>query len=90
MRIEPGIQLSRWLESIPPKMRERFVRIGLIDSIRAAAGKLLLSHIADFEQSLIDKGNTRKQVQMTVSRVRRIVSGCKFTQWPTRFFQASQ
>ena len=37
----PDVQLTRWLESIPAKMRDRFVKIGLIDPTRAAAGKLL-------------------------------------------------
>ena len=78
---QPDAQLSRWLEYIPAKMRDRFVKIGLIDSTRAAAGKLLSEHLADFEQSLIDKGDTRKQAQMTVSRVNRIVRDCKFTMW---------
>jgi len=78
---QPDTQLARWLESIPAKMREKFVKIGLIDPARAAAGKLLSEHIKDFEQSLLDKGNTRKQAQMTVSRIKRIVKGCKFTSW---------
>jgi hypothetical protein len=76
---EQDPQLARWLENIPAKMRERFVKIGLIDSTRAAASKLLKGHIEDFGQSLIDKGDTRKQAQMTVSRVNRIVKDCKFT-----------
>jgi len=78
---QPDAQLSRWLECIPAKMREKFVSIGLIDSSRAAAGKLLLEHIADFEQSLIDKGNTRKQAQMTVSRVTCIAKEGRFATW---------
>jgi len=78
---QPDAQLARWLESIPGKMRDKFVKIGLIDSTRAAASKLLSKHIGDFEQSLIDKGDTRKQAQMTVSRVKRIARDCKFTTW---------
>jgi len=74
-------KLIRWLESVPIKIRDRFVKIGLIDANRAAAGKLLCGHIEDFEQSLLDKGDTRKQAQMTVSRVQRIVRDCKFTVW---------
>ena len=76
-----SVDLMQWLESIPAKMRERFVKIGLLDPARGAAGKLLCEHIADFGQSLLDKGNTRKQARLTVSRVRRIVKNCKFTLW---------
>ncbi len=74
-------ELSKWLESIPPKTRDRFVKIGLLDGSKNAAAKPLSAHIADFGQSLADKGDTAKQVQMTVSRVERIVKGCKFQSW---------
>ena len=76
-----SVDLMQWLESIPSKMRERFVKIGLIDPARASGGRLLVEHIADFGQSLLDKGDTRKQAQMSVSRVQRIVKDCKFTLW---------
>ncbi|MFH1715760.1 MAG: hypothetical protein ABIF19_00280 [Planctomycetota bacterium] len=42
------------LESADPNQLADF---GLIDSTRAATGKLLSEHIADFEQFLIDKGD---------------------------------
>ena len=74
-------ELARWLECIPASLRDRLAKIGLLDSSRIAAGKLLKEHIADFGQSLIDKGDTRKQAQMTVSRVKRIVKNCKFVTW---------
>jgi len=36
---QPDAQLSRWLEQIPPRLRNKLVKIGLLDSKRAAAGK---------------------------------------------------
>jgi len=78
---QPDAQLARWLECVPAGMRERFTKIGLIDASRAAAGKLLSEHIADFKQSLLDKGDSRKQAQQTASRVRFIVDDCGFLAW---------
>ena len=73
--------LSRWLEHVPQQLRDRFVEIGLLDSTRAAAGKSLLQHIKDWQQALLDKGDTAQQARQVASRVRRIVKGCKFQVW---------
>jgi len=73
--------LSRWLENIPARMRDRLAKIGLLDLSRAAAAKPLDDHLADFRQALIDKGNTPAQIDLTIARVKRIVEGCKFHAW---------
>jgi hypothetical protein len=75
------VDLIQWLESIPAKMRERFVKIGLIDPARSAGSKLLSQHIADFRESQRAKDITDMQVKIVTSRVERIVKGCKFRQW---------
>ncbi|MHC4621270.1 MAG: hypothetical protein ACYTEQ_26270 [Planctomycetota bacterium] len=41
---QPDPQLTRWLEQMQDKLRERLVRIGLLDCSRAAAGKPLSEH----------------------------------------------
>ena len=74
-------QLSRWLEQIPTRLRNRFVEIGLIDNRRAAAGKLLSEHLEDFKQSLLAKGNTIGYVDTVVARAGRIINRCKFRVW---------
>jgi len=77
----PGPELSRWLEQIPGRLRDQLARIGLIDPARAAAGKPLLDHVADFERNLLDRGDTAKQAGQTASRVRKILAGCRFRTW---------
>ena len=92
----PGPELSRWLEQTTSKLRERLASIGLLDRTRAAGGKPLVKeikdpstsklqlvdcHLADFRQALGDRGNTAAQVVLTISRVKRIVEGCKFRTW---------
>jgi len=73
--------LSRWLEQIPARMRDRLAKIGLLDLSRAAAAKPLDDHLADFRQALTDKGNTPAQIDLTIARVERIAEGCKFHAW---------
>ena len=75
------IELMRWLENIPSKMLERFVKIGLIDPSRAVSGKPLVEHIEDFRESMKAKSITNLQVDIVTSRVERIVKGCKFHHW---------
>ena len=72
---QPDAQLSRWMEGIPSKLRDKFVSIGLLDGSRAAAGKPLARHIDDFEQVLLSKNDTPRHAQLTANRVRRIMQG---------------
>ncbi|MCK5473211.1 MAG: site-specific integrase, partial [Planctomycetes bacterium] len=69
------------MEQIPTTLRERFLKIGLIDRSRAAAGKLLSEHLKDFSQSLLARGGTSKHVGQTVSRIARVFGICKFKYW---------
>ena len=75
---QPDAQIAKWLENIPAKLTKRLAKIGLLDSRRVAAGKPLLKHLEDFEQSLQAKDNTAEYVKLTTMRVKRIIKGCKF------------
>jgi len=78
---QPSIELTRWLENIPMKMRDRFVKIGLLDMSRAAAGKPLSEHLEDFKAHLEAKGNTADHVKKTVSRIKRNMKEAGFSNW---------
>ena len=78
---EPGPELSRWLEQVPLKLRVRLANIGLLDRTRAAAGKPLTEHLADFEQSLLAKGSTGRYARQTASQIKRLFDLCRFTTW---------
>ncbi len=43
---QPDAALSRWLEQIPARLRQRFADIGLLDPERASGGKSLSEHLA--------------------------------------------
>jgi integrase len=74
----PDAQLSKWLEQIPTKLKNHFVRIGLLDAQRAAGGKPLTEHLKDFEQSLVAQGFVKKHIEVVVTRAAKVIEGCKF------------
>jgi len=77
----PDKELAAWLETVGEKLRARFAEFDLIDPRRAAAGKPLTEHLNDFAQSLKDDGDTRKQVQQTCFRIRRMFKEAGFRTW---------
>ena len=74
-------EMTRWLESLPPRLTKKLVKIGLLDSQRAAGGKPLREHLSDFGRSLAAKGNTARYTKGTVSAVAKVFTGCKFVVW---------
>jgi len=80
-KLPPDREITEWIESIPSKLRDKLAMIGLISSERAAGGKALSDHVADFERSMRAQESTEKHAQQTVSRVKKILKGCKFQTW---------
>ncbi len=76
----PGRELSEWLERIPNKLRDRLAKVGILDPVRAAASKTLAQHLEDFAE-VLKVGNTRKHVEDTCSRIRRVCRACGFQYW---------
>jgi integrase len=70
--------LSRALEVMPKPIRERLADWAIIAPSKAAATKPLLEHLADWKMVLESRDNTAQHVFMSVSRVRRVIVGCKF------------
>jgi hypothetical protein len=77
----PDAAMTRWLETMPDKLRWRLTDIGLIDSRRAAASKPLSDHLEDFKAALLAKGNTEKHATLVHSRANRVVNDCGFASW---------
>lgn len=78
---QPGPDLTKWLEQIPPKLSQRLVKTGLLDLSRATGAQPLKQHLEDFGQSMLARGTTEKQVKQVLSRVTGILDGCGFTVW---------
>ncbi len=77
---QPDVNLSRWIEQMPSKLRAKLAGWKLLDRKRAT-GQQLKGHIEDFKASLFAKGNTKQHSKLTAARVLNIVEGCKFKAW---------
>ena len=85
--------LTRWVETLPARLRKVLSRIGLLSACKLAGLEPLLHHLegmtdADgrvtflgFRQALVAKGGTARHVDLVVSRGRSVVEGCGFIFW---------
>jgi integrase len=87
-REPPDRDLSAWLETIPAKLRNRFIELGLLPKSKAVSGKLLKDHVADFESWLKTTKSRRygcnrnaEYIKTTCSRIRRVFNDCGFVSW---------
>lgn len=76
-------ELQRWIENIPPKMRDKLIELGLIDGQRVSAnlGKPLTEHLEDFCEGLSADKRRATYVKNIKMNIERILSGCGFNTW---------
>jgi len=74
-------ELWAWAETLSSALRTSLGRFGVLDGQRLAAGRTLKAHIEDWRGFLSAKDNTPRYVGMKVSRVLKIVEGCRFIYW---------
>jgi len=55
--------------------------VGIVDRYKEHRKRPLAEHIEDFRESMLAKGGTVRHVEVTLSRITRIVEGCKFVMW---------
>jgi integrase len=72
-QVDPSLTI--WLAGLPGITREKLASIGLLDSQRAGASKLLTDHIADFARSLLGKGDEKRHVKLVTGRVSKVMEG---------------
>ena len=79
--MSPDRDLSRWIAHLLDRHRERLTEWGFIESDRAAAGKELAKHLADWKNDLLAKGVTAKQARQQHARATAVIEGCGFDRW---------
>lgn len=72
----PDAELSRFLEACPIATRERLAEWGIITGQRAAAGKSLVYHVADWKIAMEAKGNCADHIKQFVNNVHRLANDC--------------
>ena len=79
--------MSKWVEGLPARIHRLLGKWGLLDTNKVAALRPLADHLdgaADlpgWRQHLAGKGNTAGHVDLSCSRVKAIIDGCKFAYW---------
>jgi len=75
-QVDPS--LSTWLAGLPVKMRDTFVRWGILPAERVAVAKPLADHLNDFHASIKAKGSTTRHADLVTGRARRVMRECSF------------
>jgi len=76
-----SVELQKWLDQVPERIRDELISFGLIDPRRIAAGKILTDLISEFEKSLQSKERSTRYVQQTVAQIKKVFKGCGFRYW---------
>lgn len=76
-----GDELSRWIDGLPTRVRDKLADMGLLAAGRAAASTGLLDHVDAWAKSIEDKGRTERHVRTTKNRVRKALEALNATQW---------
>jgi len=71
-REPPDAALAAWLEGLTPYLRTRLECIGIFDGQRAAAGKAIAEHLADWARHLEGKGCAPRYIAVAVAAVRHL------------------
>ena len=72
----PDAELSRFLESCPGEIRDKLGEWNVITGARAAAGKGIGLHIADWRLELAARDNTNRHVKTFTSKITTIAHDC--------------
>jgi len=79
--LEPSKKLQLWFADLPVKLQKKLVELDLLDEKWATSNKTLLSHVDDWEQHLVAKGNTHNYVQLVIARVKQTIENCNLKYW---------
>ncbi len=74
----PDAELSRFLESCHGGVRDKLGEWGIIAGERAAAGKPLTMHIADWQVAMEAKGNCSRHIRNFASNLKRLSTKCRW------------
>ena len=73
------VEAAKFLETCPEGVKCRLGEWGIISTQRAAAGKGMANHIADWRVSMEAKGSTPRHIRNFVSNMKRLAAACKWS-----------
>ncbi len=81
VKARPDRDLSRWLEGLTVKLRDKFASWGLLDEAASALSRPLVEHVDDLRAALLAKGRTPEHAQLCRTRLLELFDGCGFAYW---------
>ncbi len=75
----PDVPLTRWLETIQARVKDKLAEIGLVEGQRAKTLKPLTDHLTDWKSSLLADEISPARIQVLHCRVTHTMSVCGFT-----------
>ena len=76
-----GPELMAWVNQQPDSLKKRLAGMGLISKRQVVKGRPLEDLLGDFALILLDGRGTPKQAALVMSRLRKVVAGCKADRW---------
>ena len=80
-RQQPSIELEKWLECLPSRIREKLVEFKLLDAESTVAGKTLTELVDEFGDHLKRKERNPKHIREITGTLKRIFKECGFVTW---------
>lgn len=77
----PGVEMQRWIENLPLRIKKQLANWGVLDQSRIAASDVLTDQVKDWEEALKAEDTKRKYRKQAVARVRRVIHDCGFQFW---------
>jgi len=73
--------MRRWIEGVAPDLREKLAAMDLLTAKQIAALRSLTDLIDSWEEHLVAKGTSARQIGQVVGRARRLFEGAEITFW---------
>ena len=77
----PDLATSKWIEAMPPKLRDRLAAIGLLDAAHVASYRGLSEHLKEYRQTLEAQGCDPKYIRQAIAQIERVTGECGFVFW---------
>lgn len=70
------LQLNRFIENLSPSIRDKLASWRIIDSERAAGGKPLTDHLADWQAAMQAEELSIEHIKKSIARINRLKTDC--------------
>lgn len=73
----PDTALQNWIDGLPQAVVDKLRKWDIVSGGRQSAGVLVMQHIKDFRQSLVDKDTSQQHLKTALPRIEKVITGCR-------------